>query len=386
VLDGERRIGLVTKRTYTFQDGGGCDVAGEERQEPVSFGEVVYEEVEPPQVSPVRMDCDLFAFRRKTDLVIQGSAYTYFSGVRMTHVTVRLGSFERTIRVYGERQLARGLDGALRFSEPAPFDSIPVRYDRAYGGVDVTELRRRPAPRMLVELAQTVPNLPIDTDTPFHYARNPCGRGFLIHDDEESLAAAKVPNLEFPHDPITPQRLAAGSIHGWVDAPLAACMDWQSAGWFPRIAYLGAALFPPGYRGPVRETQLGWAAADLVDIPIATSQLEEPPRSEFVQAASAGMSLDFVAPGEMIELTNLHPVYPFCTFRLPDEVPLARMETTPGNWTDLESHLNSVVVRPDADEVVMTWCASVRVSSPPRQDEVEAMRREVEWTTVGGMR
>ncbi len=381
--DGQRRIGVLLKRTYTFQDGGGCDVADEDQQEPICFEEVTYEELDPPRVSPVQVDNDLFAFRRKTDLVVQGSAYAYVNDVSMTHVSARIGTFERTIRVYGERRLIRGINGELVFDLPEPFDSIPIRYDRAYGGVDVTAFKRRPAPLMLRELAQVMPQFPIATDTPFHYARNPCGRGFLIEDDEESLAAVEVPNLEFPFDPITPERLAVRSVHGWVDAPLPACMDWQSAGWFPRIAYLGGALFPPDYKGPVRETELGWAAAELVDIQPVTCHPEEPLRMEFTQGASAGMSLDYVAPGELVQLRNLHPVYPFCTFRLPDEVPRAVIELGAGNWNGLEPHLNAIVIRPEEDQVVMIWCASAPVASTFRPDDIDELRREVSWLNEG---
>jgi hypothetical protein len=384
--DGERRIGLVLKRTYTFQDGGGCDVVDEDQQEPICFAELTYEELDPPRVSPVQVDNDLFAFRRKTDLVIQANAYTYVNDVSMTHVSVRVGTFNRTIRVYGERRLVRGISGKLLFDVPEPFDSIPVRYDRAYGGVDVTALRRRPTPLMLRELAEAMPQLPIATDTPFHYARNPCGRGFLIEDDEESLAAIEVPNLEFPFDPITPERLAVGSVHGWVNAPLPACMDWQSSGWFPRFAYLGGALFPPDYRGPVRETELGWAAPDLPDIQPVISHAEEPCRMEFMQGASAGMSLDYVSPGELVELRNLHPVYPFCTFRLPGEVPRVLMEPGGGNCIALEPHLNAIVIRPEEDQVVMIWCASAPVAATFRPDDIEDLRRDVSWLTEGSPR
>jgi len=379
-------VGLVLKRKYLFQNGGGCDAVEEEAQEPVTVEEISYEDLEPPRVSPIRVDNDCFAFRLKTDLVVQGSAYSYFSGVSMTHVSVRVGTFERSIRVYGERKLTRGADGRPRFSEPETFEAIPVRYDRAYGGVDVTELRRRPAPRMLRELAQVMPEVPIETDTPFHYARNPCGRGFLIHDDEESLAAVEIPNLEFPFDPITPERMIAGSVYGWVDAPLPACMDWQSAGWFPRIAYLGAAIFPPDYKGPVRETSLGWAAHDIVDIPPVTSTIDELPRIEFTQGASAGMSLDSIRPGEVVELQNLHPVYSFCTFRLPDEVPRARLELGSGSWTDLEPHLNAVVIRPDSDEVVMVWCASADPPARFEPGDIEELGHDVEWLVEGSVR
>lgn len=380
---GQRRIGLLLKRTYAFRDGGGCEVADEDQQEPICFGELPYEEVDPPQVSPIQVDNDLFAFRRKTDLVVQGNAYTYVNDVSMTHVSIHIGSFKRTIRVYGERQLIRGLNGNLLFDLPEPFDSMPVRYDRAYGGVDVTALKRRPAPLMLRELAEAMPQLPIDTDTPFHYVRNPCGRGFLIDDDEESLAAVQVPNLEFPFDPITPERLAVGSVHGWVNAPLPACMDWQSAGWFPRIAYLGGALYPPEYKGPVRETELGWAAHDLVEIEPLISHPENLCPLEFFQGASPGMSLDYVTPGDLVELRNLHPVYPFCTFRLPDEVPRVLLEPGPGQCIALEPHLNAIVIRPEEDQVVMIWCASAALDAPIEPDDVDEIRRDVRWLAQG---
>jgi hypothetical protein len=383
VPGGKRSIGLVLKRTYTFQDGGGCDAVEEDEQEPLSDIEVPYEELEPPRVSPIEADNDMLAFRRKTDLVVQGSANTYFSGVSTTQVSVRVGSFQRSIRVYGDRKLTRGADGKLVFGDAEPFDTLPIRYDRAYGGVDVSALRRHPAPKMLRELSQVV-EIPIETDTPFHYARNPCGRGFLIDEDEESLAHVQVPNLEFPFDPITPERLATGSIHGWVTAPLPACMDWQSVVWFPRIAYLGGAWFPPDYQGPVRETELGWAAADLTRIEPITWHPDELPRFEFTQAASAGMSVDSVSPGEMVELRNIHPVYPHCTFRLPYEIPRARAELGAGDWRTLEPHLNAVVIRPDTDEVVMIWCATAQVDRKFPVDEADDIRREVSWQTNGG--
>ena len=44
-------------------------------------------------------------------------------------------------------------------------------------------------------------------------------------------------------------------------------------------------------------------------------------------------------------------------------VPRVRMELSAGQWTALEPHLNAVVIRPDADEVVMTWCASAPVDA-----------------------
>jgi hypothetical protein len=105
-----------------------------------------------------------------------------------------------------------------------------------------------------------------------------------------------------------------------------------------------------------------------------------------MQGASAGMSVDSVRPGELVELRNLHPVYPFCTFRLPDESPRVCMELGAGQWTGFEPRLNAVVIRPDVDEVVMTWCASAPVDQAFRPDDPDEIRREISWQIDGGLR
>lgn len=377
----------MIKRTYRFIPGAGCEVLPDALQDFVMDDECVYEDLTPPDVSPVAFDKDTFAFRPATDLVVQGTAYTYFSGVRKTWVEVRAGGFSRSIRVYGDRKVEMGPDGAPRFTRPEPFESMPVRYDYAYGGYDTTALKRYGVPPILRDLAKARPEYELYADTPFHYARNPAGRGFLIESDAESLAAVQVPNLEFPFDPITPERLAVGEPAKWIDAPLPACMDWQSATWFPRIAHLGLAPLPDDYQGRVAEIERGWAPPDLLRCPSIFQQPDKPPRPEYLQAASPGMTLANLRPDEFVQLHNLHPEQPVCTFQLPGEVPRARLELKPGEMILLDPHLNAVVIRPDTEEVVMIWRADAPAPSDLDARNWEDMRHDVSWDTdpLGGL-
>jgi hypothetical protein len=384
---GQARIGLVIKRTYAFRPGGGCELLGPEQQDEVVDDECLYEVVQPPKVSAVALDNDLWAFRSKTDLVIQGNAYAYFPKTRKSWVEVRVGGFSRSIRVYGERNVERGPDGEIRFSRPEPFEAIPVRYDRAYGGCDLTALERYGFPPALRDLLRSRPEYEAVAETPFHYPRNPAGRGFLIEADEESLSRVEVPNLEFAFDPITPDRLAVGDPGRWIDAPLPACMDWQSASWFPRIAYIGLAPLPDGFAGRVAEVERRWAAPDLLRNPSILKAPDRPLHPEFAQAASPGMSFEGFPPDAVIELHNMHRDYPVCTLELPGEAPRARLEFEGAGAVNLEPHLNSVVIRPDHEQAVMTWCAHAPRPARLTHRALQGFQFTVSWDSdpLGGL-
>lgn len=384
---GQPRIGLVMKRTYGFRPGGGCELLGPDDQDEVFDDEYPYEKVEPPKIAPVALDNDMWAFRSKTDLVVQGTAYAYFPKTRKHWVDVRAGGFSRPIRVYGERKVERGPDGELRFSKPEAFEAIPLRYDRAYGGCDLTALERYGLAPVLRDLLRSRPEYEAVAETPFHYPRNPAGRGFLIEPDAESLARVDVPNFEFAFDPLTPERLAVGDPAKWIEAPLPAGMDWQSASWFPRLAYVGLAPLPEDFAGRVAEVERGWAAPDLLRTPSMFKTPDRPLRPEFAQAASPGMSFEGFPPDAVVELYNLHRDYPVCTLELPGLVPRARLELGAGGIVNLEPHLNSIVIRPDHEQVVMTWCA--HTARPPRLTDraLNGLRIGVSWDSdpLGGL-
>ena len=92
-----------------------------------------------------------------------------------------------------------------------------------------------------------------------------------------------------------------------------------------------------------------------------------------------GMSFERLDPGTPVLLENLDPDEPRASIELPREVPEAGLEIEPGTLTALDVHLNSVVIRPDLDQVVMTWCASAPVERTYGPNQYDAMRREIRW-------
>lgn len=114
--------------------------------------------------------------REGVDLFVLGRAYPAKAPGRTAEVEVRVGStLSYRIRVVGDRRWVRaGPD--LVPSEPEPFESIPLTWERAYGGT---------CPALVGQM-------------PFH--ANPRGRGFYV--DAESAEGGPLPNLEDPDAPV----------------------------------------------------------------------------------------------------------------------------------------------------------------------------------------
>jgi hypothetical protein len=107
---------------------------------------------------------------------------------RSTLVSLRLGTFERVVRVTGDRVWVSSL-GALVASPPAPFTKLPLTYAHAFGG----------AARAEGEVAVAMP-----------YFDNPDGRGYVVR--KEDAEGAPLPNLEEVDQPVA----------SWNDRPLPA--------------------------------------------------------------------------------------------------------------------------------------------------------------------
>lgn len=367
-------IVVIVKRTYDIDPDGRCHLA--DQQEPVHDDAVPHEEVEPPRVSPPRFDNDCFAFKAATDLILQGAAYTYDSSRTQTTVELQVGDVHRAIRVHGDRQ-CEWVRGLLQFTAAAAFERMPIRYDRAYGGQDVVALERN-GDEICDAFDSVRPEWQLSTTSPYHYPRNPSGVGYLIQADTESTVGLHVPNLEFPFDPITPERLAVKDVDGWMSGPLPACFDWSEQSWFPRIAYLG---FVPSHHTPaqaVQEIQQGWATHDLL---AQRSIFNFEFRPEFAQGASAGLAIHDFSPTSVVQIRNMFPKQADVAVYLPGEIPQTRVVP---KWKDaipLKPHLGSVVIRPDESQVVMTWSCRGLAERPFGEDELAEMPYECRWIT-----
>lgn len=80
---------------------------------------------------------DYAPFKVRADVVAVGHAHAPGGSAPRMDVVFRFGhegrGFERTIRVFGERRWQKGV-GGLEPSAPLPFTTLPITYDRAFGG------------------------------------------------------------------------------------------------------------------------------------------------------------------------------------------------------------------------------------------------------------
>jgi hypothetical protein len=337
-VGGQRLVGLLLKRTYLMLPHGRVALANDSAQEPLYDAEVPYEQLAPPRVSPVRYGNDALAFKSQTDVILQGSGYTYHPRVIETQVSVRIGAVKREIRVVGDRRGEWGPDGPA-FSEPLPFLSLPVRYDLAYGGLDAAALERSGLPAL--DPARAVPFL-----TPYHSPRNPAGKGYLLELDRASFEGLSIPNLEYPDDPLTPQRLVVSPAGAWASAPIPAGMDWQPSYCYPRSERLAGSL--------------------------------ERPLLDPAQAASPGFTFPSLRLDDEIELNNLHPSSPLIRCSLPAEAPRVLLSLA-GRQVVLQPHLNTVVLRPGLREIVVVWLAFAPADRLYPPEALEQLPRAVSF-------
>ncbi len=361
--DADFQIALVVKRTYRITPEEKCVLADE--QVPIEPKTASYEDgVPPPKVSPPRWDSDLLAFKAATDVVVQGHAYGY--GPRQAvEAELRVGKIARTVRVHGERA-CEWSSGRLRFTPAVPFEKVPLRYDRAYGGFDAAAFERN-GDFVATTLGPMEPKWNLMANTLFHYPRNPAGTGYRMSIDVEDPACLQVPQLEFPFDPVTPERLAVGVPRGWISAPLPAGFDWYDPGWFPRIGYLGHhPEHDPSLREVVEVAQ-GWFPRDLV----ARTRKKLGWNAGFLQGASPGLAVEKLPADAHLLLRNLFPRHPERRIRLPGAVPKVVIQFAAGQKKSTETRLNAVVVQPDRDRVILVWSARCKLQRPLAPAEIE---------------
>ena len=370
---GPYEIALIMKITFDINSAGQCVAADE--QLPLIANPGTYDDMELPAVSPPNWDSDLYAFKPGTDVVVQGQAYSYGAAANLVSVDVLLDDVTRSIRVHGDRQLDWHR-GQAHFTDASAFDAMPIRYDRAYGGFSAS-VDTSPGELSTQVMAEASPDERWDAATRQYYPRNPAGCGYVAQMTHEAIEGLKVPNLEFPFDIITPQRMAIGSADHWMQAPLPAAFDWVDPSWFPRIAYLGLT---PEYKLPdegVREVNHGWATPNLLE---HRSVLELHVHPTFQHGASPCLIRKQLKPSTQIRLKNLFPNHPERIIQLTSKTPKVQIKLSPNQTLETVSRLASVVVQPDDDRVVELWSARATVNRPYGSNELENMTWNVQWT------
>ncbi len=332
--DGAYILGVLLKRTFDIVPGGVCAAAAEDA--PLVPGDVFWDD---PMNSSVRYESDFVPFKLATDVVLNGSVHAP-GGAPTTHCTavLQVAKRRREVAVTGDR-VAWHAGGAFPvFSDPAPFTTLELRYERAYGGTDVYS----------------------DLAVPYPYPRNPLGRGFVVRNLARSVNNLALPNLEDPAAPLTPAGLCLEEYAAWERRPVPAGFGWIAKTWVPRALLAGIM---PADR-PV-EQELRQAYAQLLSGEERTAYLKHGIRDmdfRFFNGAPALYDQHYLRGGEVVMTENLTREGRL-HFHLPTETPRIGLDIGEG-VVEPEVVLQTVMIRMEDRQVDLVWRSAVPYPGP----------------------
>ncbi len=253
-----------------------------------------------PAASSLRTVSDMHIGKPGTDVLLVGSAWAP-DGRPVTGLQVSMSVADRrkTIQVVGDRVWRDG-----RPSNPQPFESMPLVWERAFGGW------HRRGEKVLAE------------------ERNPVGCGFAGGRSAAEMEGLALPNLEDPAAPI--QQI------GQVPAP--ACLAPTAPSWLPRRAFAGT------YDEAWQRGRAPYLPDDF------------DPR--YFQCAAPEFVFDrYLQGGEPVEVSGVSPDGPLVFAVPPARVAVA--VTVAGALEEPPANLETLSIEPDANRLCLTWRASV---------------------------
>jgi hypothetical protein len=292
-IQGVDTLYIVLKATFVL--GEAPTVA--DPQQPLHLADECWGE---PGASSLKYVAELHPTKSATDVVLVGSAHAP-NGRPVTMMDTRLtvGRLRKRVRVVGDRVYSGRLLGAT-LDAARPFTTMPLVYERAFGGVHVIDAEKG---KIKAEEA------------------NPVGRGFRAEKRRQELKGTLAPNLL---DPVDAERPAG---YGFI-AP-----HWQ-----PRRGYAGS------YDAAWERERAPYLPADF------------DPR--FFNAANPDLVADgYLQGGEPVELAHLSPhgrlsfVLPRCRFDLAVRLGSATQQPA--------FNLETVLFEPDDERFSMLWRAAV---------------------------
>jgi hypothetical protein len=255
-----------------------------------------------PAASSVRYEGEGAWFKPRVDVLVNGSAHAAPGRmIETAEVRVRVGPVDKRLIVSGDRAWG-GLLGRSP-GKPQPFASMPIVYERAFGGTD-SGSKARPA-----------------------HPGNPVGVGFRGAASADPDVFTRLPNVEYPGDRMTsPGQRVATAGFGVV-----------ARAWQPRLALAGTY-----------DDQ--WLAEQCPLVPLDFDPAH-------FQAAPEDQQAEELTGGEDVVVENMTPGGTW-QFRLPRlDVPLRACVDR--RVTVLPTRMDTVLLEPDLFRVTLTLRAAV---------------------------
>ncbi len=302
--DGSTKVIVVIKQRFSVRPSGKVTMAPGAQVRPVA------EPWDPdhPESSSAKWPSDVCLRKPSTDVIVVGNALAPLrQRVTELDVLVRVGPLKRQLRVFGLRVWYRAL-GGISLTPPQPFEEVPLRWEYAFGGSDVSNPKK-----------------------PAVEPRNPFGRGMAC--DPAKLIHQPGPQVEDPADLIHSQR----------SRPAPAGVGPVAPHVLPRSRYAGT------HDGRWEKERMPLPPLDFDDRhnQIAPPELIAP---------------DYLRGGETVQLVNVCADGPL-QFELPKRT-FGVTSRANGSRVEHRAVLDTVVLEPNARAFELTWRAAVPV--PPK--------------------
>lgn len=253
-----------------------------------------------PGESSIKALNDMHIGKVASDIIMQGNACApNQQPVTQLDVSLTVGQVSKTVRVFGDRHWQNG-----RPSQPAPFQEMPLVYERAFGGQYQTD------------------------EQIFTEERNPIGCGFVGKRSTQEVEGLPVPNIEDPNQLITQIK----------DTPPPAGFAATYGHWAPRNQWAGT------YDEHWQATRAPYLPTDF--------------DKRFLNAAHPELVYPgYLQGGEAITITGMHPAgtlnlsVPYVKIKC--DVKLQNENIT------LQPHIETLTIEPNKQQISMVWLAAL---------------------------
>ena len=304
----------------TFALGARLEVA--DPQPPVLLADEYWGE---PGTSSLKYASDVHLTKLSTDLVLVGQAYAPGrKPVAQLDVSLAVGKKKKVVRVFGDREWRPGfLFFPAAKTKPEPFKTMPLVYERAFGGLHEIEGKK---PEVLFE------------------PRNPVGSGFAGKRRGGKLKGLALPNLEDPADFVRSPK----------SAPAPAGFGFVAPAWEPRRSFAGT------YDDAWIKQRAPYLPRDF--------------NPRFFNTAHPDLVCDgYLTGGERVEAVNVTPSA-VLSFRLP-VCELRATVRVAGREEKPALNMETVLIEPDDARVSLLWRGAVPCDKNPLK--VEAIQVEL---------
>ncbi len=381
IITGHLELAVVLKVTYRFKNPSRPERTG--RQLPLALANQPHDPLAPDSRPSMKTVPELVAFTTGTDLVVRAHARPPYPVLAMK-VGVALGPIRHLAKVSGPRRVEL-VKGKLVFTRAEPFESMPLRYELAYGGVDrefeanvAASIEPKLTPEQRRHLVPLAPDF-LQRLPPIAYPRNPYGKGYALVGDARKMEGRELPNIELDDDRLTPERLWPPKPLQWPRQPLPAGFDYMDAAMFPRTAMMGLPPMAEGSLDEIAEVRRGQVPAGFCRGNAMHVEREEIPgliHPELGRCAPIGLRLPFLRGDEPITLYGMNAAAPELVLQLPGQKPIFRLPAG-GKELELQPQLFQVFIEVDKKVLCLIWGARTPWKKPLKPGESQEIAASV---------